>query len=187
MVSMLRLRYVWTGVAGTPWYTNFYVEGLAASAAENAADEIDIFWKGLSFQFSNQLAVTLDPFVVSISPSSGEIVDGFSILPRPQVQGQESSSLLPRQSQALATWSTGVYLGGRQIKGRTFLGGFTEAANDFAGVILETYRANMEDALQTLVDSDANLVVWSKKNGIAAPITSVAVKAEWATMNSRRD
>ena len=118
--------------------------------------------------------------------------------------GLEASTLLPRQSALVISWSTGV--GGRRRKGRTFVGGFTEANNDTSGVPDAAMVADIEDAARDFIAAadaaDVPLVVLSRggawlTNGnvvneptawapFATRIVEAAVDARWDTQRRRR-
>lgn len=187
MLGMMRLRWVWTGVAGTPWYTNLYVAGDSLGEAQAQADLQQDFFTGFSFQLSSNITIALDPFVPVVDASDGQIQAGYTVNTPPAVTGQEGGDMLPRQANSLTTFSTGVYVGGRQIKGKCFLGGYTVASSDGDGHYDETRRNAVELQWQTYIDGGSTLVVWSKKNGASAAVTDATVAQQWATINSRRD
>lgn len=184
---MLRVRAIWSGVAGTPWYTNLYFDGTGSADAQAAADAVHVFLTGFSFQFSNQTGVAIDSFVAVVDPVSGDVTGGHTVDPGDSISGQETGQLLPKATQSLSTLNTPIYVAGRNIKGRCFLPGYTEAANDGSGVMISTYATGLQAEWATLVATGPDLVVWSRKNGLAAPVSNVTVSQKWAVLKSRRD
>lgn len=187
MASMLRVRTVWTGVAGTPWYTNLYFDGTGSTDATAAAAAWRAFLTGFSFQFSSQITAQIDPFVAQIDAPSGDITGGYTIATPAGVVGQETGAMLPTQTQSLTTLYTPLYVGGRNIKGRVFLPAYTEAANDFDGTLLSSYATALEAEWATLLGTGPDLLVYSRKNGTDAPVSAATVSTKWSVLRSRRD
>lgn len=184
---MLRVRAVWTGVAGTPWYTNLYFDGSGSVDAQAAAENVHTFLSGAAFQFQNGIRIDVEAFVAVVDPVSGDVTGGFTVDPGDTIAGQLVDEVLPPATQSLTTFKTPVYVGGRNIQGKCFLGGYTEAGNSSPGVFRDSYRASLVEAWNDLLATGPDLVVWSRKNGQFAPVSSVIVQSKWAVLRSRRD
>lgn len=100
--------------------------------------------------------------------------------------GDDSATALPPTTQALIKWSTGVWVNGRQLVGKTFLPGFCEDSNETGGVL--------QTAIATVVTNGANalisalpLVVWSKTHSTFEPAATGTCATKWAYLSGRRD
>lgn len=184
---MLRVRTVWTGVAGTPWYTNLFFAGTGSTDAQAAVDSWREFLVGFSFQFYRLVGADVDPFVASVDVATGDVVGGFTVNPGATIFGQETSNPLPFQTQALSTLRTPLYVGGRNLRGRVFLPGYTEASNDANGMLDVTRAQDIDDQWDILLASGPDLLVWSKTNGVSAPVASTQTSTTWSVLRSRRD
>lgn len=185
--TIARIRTIFTGVAGTPWYSNFYFDddGTAAGVYQT---KVLAFWTALvpGHMRSGITATMVNP--IPIMTAAGSIVSVVTGAGG-STNGSQSVDPLPPATQALLRLHTGVFEGGREIRGRVFVPGLTEADNSSAGVS-STLLADMSAAAASLQGSSgANgaWVVWSKKNASWAAITSWSGWNQFAVMRSRRD
>lgn len=131
--------------------------------------------------------------VTIIPPSEAIKVDSdpeefVTITKEPDIVGFDGGEPLPWVTQLCVSWRTA--LRGRSFMGRNFFPGITEAHSDNG-----TPTTAMLNAVTTAcVDYATNLpaasnfpVVWSRKLGIATPITGARVRDQWAVLRSRRD
>lgn len=187
MAEFTRIRTIWTGVPGTPWFSNLYFEGGAATAdAANAA--VDTLMTSLAVIQSNQLAFTIEPTATILESTTGQPVDVTTTDGGTGVGGQ-AGDMVPRACQVLVRLDTGVFLEGRQVRGKFFLPGVGEAFNDGAGVPDADMLSGVLDTFTTLLEAPGNpqLVVWSRARATVQVVTSAAVWSEWALLRTRRD
>lgn len=107
------------------------------------------------------------------------------------VAGTLAGETMPPQLAIVASHSTG--LAGRSYRGRTYLAGWTEAANTGAGYVADSYRtliaAEFEDLREDLAlvtGGPVELAVVSRTLLEATPITSTSVDIEWDRQNRRK-
>ena len=184
---MLRVRSILTGVAGTPWYSNLYFNGTLSTDAQAAVDAVYAMWVEYGNYMSPRISINIEPFVASLSPSTGQPTGGFTTTAPAASGGSAAGDLLPPATQALGTFNTGAYAGGRAIKGKIFLPGLTESASDQLGQVADTVRSGLVSALNNLITAAPELVVYSKKNGQVYTVGTATVAKDFAVLRSRRD
>lgn len=131
--------------------------------------------------------VITDGTVPLINPVNGEI-QGILIGDSITTTGDSSLDLLPPQTQALINWRTGIYRGGREVRGKTFYPLRAETENTSQGVPTPGLIGSLRALADALVNSSSvNHVVWSKTQGLWESTMDYNVPAKWAVLRSRRD
>lgn len=184
---MHRFRGVFSGVAGTPWYTNFYTTADTPTAVQDFCDEVAGLYGGYQSRLANGLVLTWDAFAAHIDVGAGDIVGLTPIDPPDPILFSNNLQMLPRASQVCVSTHTGQYAGGREVKGRFNIPGFCEDANNQAGRPEPVTIADAQGVWGALVTADVGWCVYGRKAGVAAEVTSVSVKNDWAVLRSRRD
>lgn len=186
---MLRTETEWTGVPGAPYYTVMHFEGAGATQAGAAAGATRALWDAIKASIRNDMTARVLPEVSEVNVATGE-VEATYINTLPPVVMTGSGARQPLVVQGLVRLRTGAYVGGREIRGKVFLPGTTDA-NDTDGVPSTAYQTAMNTAFQNLVSSSlaatVPLLVWSPTKGQAAQVTQVSTWAQWAILRSRRD
>lgn len=187
MAEITRIRCLWTGVAGTPWYTNLYFEGGAATA-DAARDAVVGFLTDMLPVVSSDVTAILDIQATIIETTTGQPVGVATVDPY-TAPGGNVNDMLPRTTQCLIRWDTGVFLNGRQVRGRTFIPGMCENFNDDGGIPNAAFIAGVAETATALLEEPGNpqLVVWSRSTSTAQLVTGAAVWTQWAVLKSRRD
>lgn len=185
MALMYRVRAVWTGVAGSPAYSNFYAVA-PTGGPTTFQNEVAQFIDGLCDYICTPVAINVEGEVPLIDSVTGEIQSIASVTPS-NIAGRATGEMVPRASQLLVRWRTEAFIGGRRLQGRTFIPYVDQVAND-DGRVDPTVVANLANVITPfIVAMDGKLVVWSKTSGGTAPITSGGLWDQWAQMRSRRD
>lgn len=185
MVDLYRVRTVFTGIAGTPYLSTMYFRTIDGTA-QQAVNAVGAFWGAVDGQMHTDLLWDTDSDVEVISDATGQIVSVQSTTPV-SGGGALSGDILPPATQALIRWRTGSFVGGREIRGKTFIPGLTETAATSGQVTTATLTA-FETAAATLQGTaNANLVVYSRANNTHAEVVSSSCWAQFAVLRSRRD
>lgn len=186
MVAMQRVRVTWTGVAGTPYYTNLYAVAAGPSVSAYHAAVVGLI-NGIKGQISSSLTANVEGDVAIIDSATGQ-VQGINSVTPVNVSCTGSGTALPYQDQGLVQLLTGAYAGGRQIRGRVNIPGTLTGALGGGGLVLTGYKTVIDAAFATyLTTVGPSAGVWSKKNGNLYPITSAKTWAYFGTLRSRRD
>jgi hypothetical protein len=190
MVDMARVRTVWTGVEGSPYYSNLYFLNVEDSSdAQTVIDLVAAYMDDLSDTWDNNLSAFTEPDVAIIDSVSGEIQQIFTGTGATSV-GAVAGDILPASSQLLIRMLTDSYVGGRRIRGRMFVPSQAEANSTVGkptGALTAGVAVFAEDLRAAAAAAIHGWVVWSRKNGTAPPVTAVSVWDQWAVLRSRRD
>lgn len=163
------------------FYSQLTGEGAAAAAVAAVRTWLDLE-KG---KWSNAARYQVQSEVASMDPVTGEVVNVF-VVPAPAVVlGTSVTDVMPAGVQVIAQLQTGQYAGGRQIRGRIFLPALTESSFASSGTVDTGVINDLVTSIGNLAN-DADLVVWSRKNGAAVPVASVSVPFTVGFLKSRR-
>lgn len=186
MVNINRVRVVWTGVAGSPYYTSLYTLA-GALTAEQAADDAEALVDACRFQVSNQVTARIEQEVAVIDAATGLIVS-VEAVPGATLPMSGGSSVSSLATQGLVRLLTGQFAGGRQIRGRVSWPAVPPSAIGPNGRPTADYLSTMDSSWAAyLVLTGPAAVVWSRKNGIAVPISQATTWSEFSVLRSRRD
>ena len=185
MVQMNRVRVVWTGVAGTPWYMNLYTLN-GATTVQAALDAARAFIITCQGNARNDSVATIEGDVAQVESSTNQVVGVITGNPGAPIQGALTNPM-PPYTQGLLRLLTGTFANGRQIRGRLFIPGAAEGSSD-QGVPVLAYRTAIESAFTTYRTAlGPSAVVFSRKNGTAVPISAHSMWTQWGVLRSRRD
>lgn len=182
----IRIGYSGTPVNG-PSVSTFHFAS-EVQEPQDAVDSLSSVFDQWKTNMVSQLTMFAEPEVETINPVNGELVGLTAITPWTKTGSVGSASALPNATMALVRWRTGVFIGGKEVRGRTFLPGFA------SGYV--TADGNVPTAQITSVTAGANIwrdagdnasVVYSRVHGVAHPIISASCWNEYATLRSRRD
>lgn len=155
--------------------------------AEGAATAVATLWTGLETWLSDGLAWTVEPEIDEVNPTTGQIT-GAETWAGDTGTGDDAAERLPNATQLLVRSRSGVYINGRERRGRIFIPGMIETQS-----LQGKPASGLCDAVQALFngfqsDGGYQPVVWSREAGQFAPISSYSVwRTEFAVLRSRRD
>lgn len=182
---MLRVRTEFTGPTGSPWLSTCYFaeSDQAGATAANAA--VGTFWSAVDAQMSNQVSWSTEPEVAVMSP--GGAISGLLPVTPVTGTGGGTAEMLPLAAQLVVQLRSGFWVNGREIRGRLFVPGITQGAND-DGEVLEANRTLTTNAAAALRDAaGCELVIWSRKNLATATVVTVNTWKQFGMLTSRRD
>lgn len=200
-MTIARVRTIFTGVAGTPWYSNLYFfDNGGTEIGPDAVTWVTAFWTSLSAVMQDSVIWTIEPEVARLDESTGQLT-GVTATPGATGGGTQQVAALPWQTQGLIREFTGAFVNGRRVRGRTFIPGPTESSSD-VGVPIGTYITALQNAADALIASSVSTwCVWARpfdgdpaavppkpaRTGTAHIIVSANVWDKWAVQRSRRD
>nr|CRY96173.1 hypothetical protein [uncultured prokaryote] len=183
MATVRRIRTVFTGVAGSPWYVNLHFTSAGANTPQDQVQAVIDFWTGMASRMDGRSTARVDGDVAEIDLDSGAQT-GISSGTGGAVAGGSNDDPLPPATQMLVRLSTGAYAKGRQIQGRIFIPGPTNYCNN-AGVLTASTVTQINTQALALIT--AGLCVYSKTNKSVSTVSTATAWSEFAVMRSRRD
>ena len=184
MAQILRVRTVFNGVQGAPYYSNLYFDATAETGV-TVTNAVTQFWQDIKAVICNDLTWEVEGDVAVIDDVTGEINDITAGTPSSSV-GTDSADMAPLTTQGLIRARTGTFVGGREIRGRIFVPCPSEGSN-LQGAPTSTYTADLTGAAGALRDAAVGWVIWSRAKGQSAPVVTVSTWGQWASLRSRRD
>lgn len=184
-MALRRVRTALSGSAGAPWLSTAYFEN-ATGTALDAVTAVDGFWESIKGLIVNEITWVVEAEVYTIDPVTGQPI-GVEGTAGQSGAGTNTGEPVALASQGLCRYSTGVFVGGREVRGRTFVPGLCEDALS-AGQMSLTYQSAIAAAGQALCDATTvDFRVWSRKNGASYRPSVASCWNQLAVLRSRRD
>lgn len=185
---MIRITTDFAGMPGTPYYSTLYFQGETQAAATAAAAQANAFWEGVDNVMSTGLTWNVQDDAEVVNPATGQVTGIFAVSGLSGA-GEDPADEMPGNVQGLMRWRTGVYIGGREVRGRTFIPSPTEAANNggFPSAAYITALTNAVTQMRLVETPGSEQVIWSPTKGVAHLVSAEIPWTNWATLRSRRD
>lgn len=185
MALMRRVRVVWTGVAGSPAYSNFYAVTADNDGSQFKAAVGNLITSLAEFVVTPVIA-TIEGEVPLIDSATGDI-QGVSNQTPQTIPATSTGIMLPRATQLVLRWRTQEFVNGRRVQGRTSIP-YISVALDDDGRVDAGFAAQINaDINSFLTEAGSDFVIWAKTSGGAAQVSAGSVWPEFGVMRSRRD
>jgi hypothetical protein len=196
MASILRVAAVWEGVSGGQAFSNFYWDSaiLGTPSAQIAADKVRGFFESIKTELPQGVSVLVQPNVAEINDATGEQNDEFVVGTPPLVVAGSGNNTRSAPSGACITWRTSTFVGGKRLRGRTFIVPLSTTAYESNGTLTLLTLQTLRQAAVTLANNALGpsvlMKVWhrpiAKTGGSSANVTSTSVTDKAAVLTSRR-
>lgn len=184
---MLRVTCVHTGGAGAPYYSTFHFEGNSSGEATAGHAAVTSFWTELLEEINTLNNVTVNGEVDVVDALTG-LTTGTFVVPATVVDCAGGANL-PPSNQGLIRWRTGDFVGGKEIRGKTFIP-LVPGEYSAAGIPAPTYLTALQAAADGLLADGAGaggLTVYSPTHHQTALVTLGNPWTQFAVLRSRRD
>jgi hypothetical protein len=167
-----------------PAFNTLYGDS-AVSSADDFITIVGDFWTTYAANHLND-GCTFTTFGVCtvVDPTTGQPTGTAGSGPDISATGSAHGDPIPYSSQGLGQIHTGVYVNGRELRGRIFLPGATED-DSVDGKPATGYVSDVAAQLVTL--SSSALCVYSPTHHMFASNSTTACWNQWAVLRSRRD
>lgn len=184
MVDAKRVRTEWTGLPGGSALTTVYFP--LGATTQGAIDGMDAFWTSLAARIANDAAWSVQADVETIDTSTGNIISVDSGTANAGA-GSDANPMLSLGTQGLLNLRTGVYLGGREVRGKIYVPVPTTNQNA-DGLPTAAYQTALTTAYNALLSaaSIAHLIVYSPTHAEGIQVSGVTPSAYWARLRSRQ-
>lgn len=185
MATVQRVQTIGTGVAGAPFYTNLYFEGGIWSPTA-MRDRVADAWDQLTNYLNNGATFTVQGLIPEYDVATGQTVGQEVVANALPVSGASTEPGMAYHTQGLVQWRTGVFVLGRELRGRSYIPALTEAANS-DGAPVGGFTSALNDFVDALTTSaQPQISVYSRTHGDARTVTGGAPWNQFAYMASRR-
>lgn len=193
-MAITRITAQWGNFRGAPGYSNFHFDGefLDESGVEAAAVAVHGFFEAFRHSLPGSVDIDIRPTAEVIDEASGQITSTVDFAVPPTVHGGTGDNYSAATG-AVVNWNTQDYVGGRRVRGRTFLVPLATSAFDSSGDIASANLTAIRTAAAGLITApiDHPLSVWRRPVGGAGGsshvVSSATVPDLGAVLRSRRD
>lgn len=182
MVTIHKIRVAWTGLPGAPGVSTFHCSGPPGTMMA----DLRTFFEAVKATLPTSCVLTYPSTGVDIDSSTGLATGTWSAsAPSPTTGTNPAAYIAP--AGAVVNWKTGFFAGGRELRGKTFLVPLASDTYQNDGSLNNTNRTSFQTAATALVSSGGNMIIYSRRNGATAPVTSATVPDKAVVLRSRRD
>lgn len=184
MPTIRRVRTDWSGLPGGPALTTTYFPSVMSAA--NAIAFMTAFWTSLNSRIANDGQWTVLADTELIDDATGNII-GVESGVLQSGAGTDAGAMLSIGTQGLLNLRTGIYIGGRELRGKLYVPVPTTNAND-DGVPSAAYLAALQTAYNAGQVAGGGLpaVVYSPTNSTSRSSTAQSPSPYWARLRSRQ-
>lgn len=184
VTTLYRVQTLYSGIGSGSGLTTMYFIKSGALTAQNAANAVTTFWSNVRGLQSTLVTEQVLQSVDEIDSTSGQVTGSNIVTSTPQT-GTLSDNALPWATQLQVRWTTGFYIGGRQLIGKTYIPGLTEATAN-ATWLAGTLSAVLGNCSTLIADPNSELAVFSPTYGLGQIVTGVFANSTPAVLRSRR-
>lgn len=185
ITPMWRCTRIAAGVAGAPYYYTAYFDSVAGTPTQAMTAWSTFLNTTIPGTYRSGLQWQAATDVEQVDPVTGDLQGLFPVtFTSTTATGTDP---LPSATALLARWRTGVYLGGKEVRGRTNISGLLERDNVNGVPGGADVAAFSTRAAALIADPNSELVVWSRKAGQHFAVANSSISPEWAVLRSRRD
>lgn len=190
-MALAQYRAIWSTAGGGTGYSIFHsvTDDLTPTQAADMAADIRVFFDTIKGLLPDDVLISFDSEVLELQ-ADGTLTDVVAIGTPTAVSGSGATNYA-RPVGGRVDWVTGEIVGGRRLRGRTYIVPLLASAYDtggtLTGVAQNALRQAAQDLLNALSADSIPLGVWSRKNSFAASVSSPSVPFSTAVLRSRRD
>lgn len=188
-MTYTRITALWNGATGLPGYTRLKFAGYMDSAAAGAAaGRIRTFFDAIKAYIPAGVVISFSDVAQEYN-DAGTLTGEVSYTAPANVNCLGSGSY-SAASGAVVQWLTGLFVGGRRARGRTYLVPLVGTAFDTNGTLSSAFSSAATSAAGALLAGTPDLVVHGGKppSGTwTASVTGAFVPDRGAMLRSRRD
>jgi len=184
VTTLYRVQTLFAGIGSGSGLGTMYFIKSGALTAQDAADAVGTFWSNIRGLQSTLVSEQVIQAVDEIDSASGQVT-GSNTVSSTAYTGTLSDNPLPWATQLNIRWTTGFYVGGRQLIGKTYIPGLTEATCN-ASWVSGTLTAALGNATALIADPDCELAVYSPTYGLGQIVTGSFINSTPAVLRSRR-
>lgn len=186
----LQAQVSWTGPGGPGVSTFHFNDNLPVTDIPALDQAIEDFFIAVDDLLVNEVQVQGPSEFTVHDTVTGALIDAVPVSV-PWILTGKDMGAYNRAAGLRVDWLTGAVVGGRRLRGRTFLVPAPLSAFTADGALTLTAATAAATAATALItdalNASAPLVVWSKTHGVMHDVTVPVIPALGAILRSRRD
>jgi hypothetical protein len=184
-VIVWRVRVVWSAPLGGPWVSTHFFSNVDGTA-QQAVNAVAAFWGAVDAHIANTVSWETEAEVADVDAATGDPTS-ITVTTTSTGTGALTGDMLPPVVQAPIRWRTGLYIGGRERRGITYVPGIGESSATAGELASAAVTAFNTAAAALIADATSALVVYSRQYNTSTGVTSGSVNPSFAILRSRRD
>jgi hypothetical protein len=182
VTELNQVRVQWTSSVGIDGVSTFYCTGPVGQFV----NDVKAFFDSIKDLLPSDITLVYPGSGNIINDATGEpVATWVDAPPDPTLCTGGGNYAKPVGS--VVNWQTGLYAGGRQIRGKTFLVPLTAGSFDTDGTVPGVVAGNIRSAANLLAQSASVMVIYSPSNHTNAAVTVATVPSIACVLRSRRD
>lgn len=182
MVTLAKIPVVWSGFVGGPGVSTFYT--LTTGTPPVAA--FRTFFDSIKTMLPSVARIQVPSTGVTVDSATGQTNGAWSAGVSAVVAGTGAAAY-SAPTGAIVNWRTGVWTGGREMRGKTFIVPLDNGNYQNDGTLLSASVTTLQTAAGALIASAPDMKVYSRHYGAVAAISSASVPDKCVVLRSRRD
>lgn len=185
MVDIRRVKIEWTAAAGGSGLSVFYTD-----SSVDVTTELQTFFGAIKSRFPSGVTWSCAGSGDMLESTTGELTGGWSGGTSWTDSGSAGAVSYAAGVGAMVRWNTDGIVGGRRLRGRTFLCPIESVNYDSSGTIVTACLTNFQTAANTL-ETAGKLIIWHRPtpggaDGVVSQVTSAVVPDRVAWLRTRR-
>lgn len=197
MADLYRFRAVLNGFTGAPGLNTFYFRSesvVSAGDLNDTAALIKAVYADLATDLVPGLTMDVESEVAVLNDANGVIHDAKVITPPSQFMAVAGGNIMSRSTMLVARFKTDLFVNGRRLQGKHFLGPCSSAAIASNGDVAGSTITSVNGAYDGLLDIlGLRLAVWHRPtapglaDGSSGHVQQVSCMPKPGILSSRRD
>lgn len=187
-MALYEVTTSWGLPSGIPTKSYMYFDTEEAVAAIRA--RLGVFFNELENSLSAGVFWSVDPSGKIFQPTTGALVGEWSDSTVVEGEGAVPGEVVADATQVNIQWNTGLVVGGRFLRGRTYIPGLSRN-NLSGGNMAGATRTAINTAADALAGAPTWLSVWHRPvngaGGLTHAVTTATVRSELAVLRKRRN
>lgn len=179
---MNQVRVAWTGAPGMPGVSTFYNEGSVAPFLA----KLRTFFDAMKSFVPNTVTFSVPGTGNVVDSVTGQVTATWAATAPAPVLGTGSGTYSAPVG-IVFNWKTGLFVAGRQLRGKTFLVPIVSGATDSSGRLAAANQPIAVTAGNNLCGGTDGMVVYSPTHRVNGVALSCTVPTALAVLRSRRD
>lgn len=176
-----QIHYRWTGLPTGEGISTFYCD----NDTDVITPQLRTFFAALATSLPGAITLKAPAGGNVIDADTGDVVGVWAVSAPADVTGS-GGGVYAAPTGAVVNWHSGIYAGGREIKGKTFLVPLAPVCFDGGGGIAAATRTAIQNAAATLISSAPGMRLYSRMTNGTASVASANVSPTIAVLNSRK-